>query len=617
VAGGGVVAVGVGALVGWTFSVPLLKDPLNQSVPMKADTAVGFVALGLSLLLTQQTARGTRAVASRGVALVAIVIGALTIAEWVSGHNLGIDQLLFRDPRPVVSRLFRGPRPVVSPSPGRIPPQTAALFVLLGAALWALNSARAAGSHLPRALNGAAAVVAIFAVIGYGYRIPALARVGTLTPIALSSALTFIVLCLGIAASDPNGLFARLLSSEASGVVAAKRLLPITVAVLPVLGWLQIKGGEAGVYGMATGVAIMVLLSTVVLFIAVLSLTKRLSELDVQRLIAIEREARLATLVDATNDAVVSTDADGIVTSWNRAAEELFGYAEAEMVGRSVYALMPPARHAQWRETLTAVACGEPQIDIEAHPICKDGSALATSMTLSRIMQDGRLTGLCAVSHDITDRIRDRDELERRVRERTQELTISRFETLRRLALAAEYRDEDTAQHTSRVGQGAARLAAGLGLPSDLVAQISQAAPLHDVGKIGISDTLLLKPGPLSPEEFETMKQHTTIGARLLAGSGSEVLKLGEEIALTHHERWDGSGYPSALRGEAIPIAGRIVAVVDSFDAMTNDRPYRPARTVDEALEEIERCSGTLFDPRIAATFLRQHRAARSLSPAV
>src|ERR1035438_6137015 len=141
---------------------------------------------------------------------------------------------------------------------------------------------------------------------------------------------------------------------------------------------------------------------------------------------------------------------------------------------------------------------------------------------------------------EVRDRVRARVELERSVRERTHDLFRSRAATLQSLARAAEYRDYETAQHTERVGHNAARLAAQLGLPASLAALIREAAPLHDVGKIGIPDQILLKPAKLTPEEFEIMKQHTILGARLLAGSDGEVLQLGEQIALTHHERWDG-----------------------------------------------------------------------------
>ena len=166
--------------------------------------------------------------------------------------------------------------------------------------------------------------------------------------------------------------------------------------------------------------------------------------------------------------------------------------------------------------------------------------------------------------------------LEHKVLERTAELEETQIEILERLALAAEYRDDETGEHTRRVGKMSAQIAQALGLPEIEVALIRRAAPLHDVGKIAIPDSILLKPGKLTPDEFELMKTHTALGGKMLSGGRFPLLQWAEEIALTHHERWDGTGY-LGLRGEDIPIAGRIVAVADVFDALTSRRPYRRA----------------------------------------
>ena len=193
--------------------------------------------------------------------------------------------------------------------------------------------------------------------------------------------------------------------------------------------------------------------------------------------------------------------------------------------------------------------------------------------------------------------------LEQKVRERTQELEEARIEILERLAHAAEFRDDMTGQHTRRVGTGAVLIAQALGFPQDQVELIQRAAPLHDVGKIGIPDAILLKPGSLTDEEFEVMKTHTTIGARILSGSRFPLLRMAEEIALTHHERWDGTGYPKGLRGDALPMAGRIVAVADAFDAMTNDRPYRKALSPKEAWKILWDGAGTQGDAAVIEGF--------------
>lgn len=182
-------------------------------------------------------------------------------------------------------------------------------------------------------------------------------------------------------------------------------------------------------------------------------------------------------------------------------------------------------------------------------------------------------------------------------------LETERAETLNRLALVAEYRDDDTFHHTRRVARTAYFLATQLGLDSNSASLIRQAAPLHDIGKLAVSDAILLKPGRLDRDEMRQVRGHVAAGAEILAGSHSEVLRVAEEIALTHHEWWDGSGYPAGTAGEAIPLSGRIVALADVFDALTHARPYKPAWPLADAVAEIRRLNGSQFDPRIVAAF--------------
>lgn len=183
------------------------------------------------------------------------------------------------------------------------------------------------------------------------------------------------------------------------------------------------------------------------------------------------------------------------------------------------------------------------------------------------------------------------------------ELEQARLETLQRLALAAEYRDDTTYEHTERVAHTASLLAAKLGQTQAEVDLLRLAAPLHDIGKLAVPDALLLKPGKLSPSESEQIKAHAAAGAEILADSHSDVLRLAEEIARTHHEWWDGSGYPNGLKGNAIPVSGRLVALADVFDALTHARPYKPAWKLERAIDEIARLAGSQFDPRIVAAF--------------
>jgi|GEM_PF-972720 len=200
--------------------------------------------------------------------------------------------------------------------------------------------------------------------------------------------------------------------------------------------------------------------------------------------------------------------------------------------------------------------------------------------------------------------LRAKEAAEAEVRDRTAELELAQLETVARLGVAAEYRDDRTGRHTYRVGNIAALLARALGLPDERVHLIRLAARLHDVGKIGVPDAVLLKTGRYTPEEYEIMRHHTTIGARVLQGGRSELIRLAEEIALTHHERWDGQGYPRGLSGTDIPLPGRIVAVADVWDALTTARPYKVAWTVEDAAAELRALSGSHFDPDIVAAML-------------
>jgi putative two-component system response regulator len=190
--------------------------------------------------------------------------------------------------------------------------------------------------------------------------------------------------------------------------------------------------------------------------------------------------------------------------------------------------------------------------------------------------------------------------LEQRVRDRSGELEGAHLDTLKRLAVAAEFRDDDTGRHTERVATIAALLGRAAGMGEEEVELLRRAAPLHDLGKIGIPDAILRKQGALTPTEWEVMKTHTTAGARILGGGRSRVMRLAETIALSHHERWDGSGYPEALTGDAIPLAARVVAVADVFDALTSDRVYRKAWAAQEVRVHLQADAGAHFDPALA-----------------
>ncbi|QCU89903.1 HD domain-containing phosphohydrolase [Thiomicrorhabdus sediminis] len=193
--------------------------------------------------------------------------------------------------------------------------------------------------------------------------------------------------------------------------------------------------------------------------------------------------------------------------------------------------------------------------------------------------------------------------LEAVVQERTEELHHTRLQVVQRLGKAAEYRDEETGYHILRMSHMCAHLAKSIGWDDYQCDLVLNASPMHDIGKIGIPDSVLLKPGKLDAEEWKIMQSHTTIGARMLEGDDSDLIKMAREIALTHHEKWDGSGYPNGLAGDSIPLVGRIAAIADVFDALTSERPYKKAWSVEDAVSLIKESSGKHFDPELVEVF--------------
>jgi putative two-component system response regulator len=184
------------------------------------------------------------------------------------------------------------------------------------------------------------------------------------------------------------------------------------------------------------------------------------------------------------------------------------------------------------------------------------------------------------------------------------EAQSAHLDTVRRLAVAAEYKDRQTSIHIQRMSRYCGILARGVGLVASDVDLITHASPLHDVGKIGVPDAILLKPGKLDAGEWEVMREHPVLGSRILEGSASRLIQTGQVIAMTHHERWDGSGYPRGLAGESIPLVGRISAVADVFDALTSRRPYKPAYSNEKSVEILRAGSGSQFDPLVVRTFI-------------
>jgi len=320
-------------------------------------------------------------------------------------------------------------------------------------------------------------------------------------------------------------------------------------------------------------------------------------------------EAEASRYFEESLDLLATADTSGRFTRLNTAWERKLGYSTETLCSRPFIEFVHPDDRELTNLEDTAVASGS------RDAIGFRNRYRAANGSYRWLEWSGHTSGLGgavhAVARDVT-LLHEAEEqlanhahvLESEVSSRTRELEDARAKTLHRLALVAEYRDDDTFQHTQRVGETAAAMAVRLGLPAEQAGLLREAAPLHDVGKIAIPDRILLKPGKLSAEEFGVVKTHAAIGAHILTGSGSPVLQMATVIAESHHERWDGGGYPCGLAGKAIPLVGRIVAVADAFDALTHERPYKSAWPVEDAVDEIQRGAGSHFDPSVVSAFL-------------
>ncbi len=320
-------------------------------------------------------------------------------------------------------------------------------------------------------------------------------------------------------------------------------------------------------------------------------------------------EAELLRYFDASLDLLATADHKGRFTRVNQAWEATLGYTREQMCSRPLIEFVhPDDGTATLAEFAALVEGSRDTVRFRNRYLAADGNERWLEWNAHGSCRDGLVH---AAARDITTQVEAEKQLansskllETKVAERTRELDDARAETLQRLARAGEYRDDETFQHTERVGAAAAEIAAQLGLDSEQVELIREAAPLHDIGKLAVPDGILLKPGPLADYEREVMQGHAEAGRRVLSGSGSPVLKMASVIAASHHERWDGMGYPAGLSGEAIPLVGRVVAVADVYDALTHDRPYKSAWPAERAIAEIKRAAGSHFDPRVVAAFL-------------
>lgn len=275
---------------------------------------------------------------------------------------------------------------------------------------------------------------------------------------------------------------------------------------------------------------------------------------------------------------------------------------DINMPGRSGLELLADVkRDFPETQVIMLTARGEPQIAIDALTHGAYGYLIKPAETEELLLQAAR-----ALEHRelLIARRRYTRDLETKVREQTLTIRRAHEETIHRLVEASMFRDEETGAHIQRVGLYSEVLAEALGWPAAEIDKLRMAAPMHDVGKIGIPDTILQKPGKLTDGEFKVMKTHTTIGAKMLSGSESPMLQMAQEIAFCHHERWDGTGYPQRLSGPFIPESARIVAIVDVYDALSHDRVYRPAMAEEKVLAILNDGRGTHFDPMLLHLFL-------------
>jgi putative two-component system response regulator len=293
---------------------------------------------------------------------------------------------------------------------------------------------------------------------------------------------------------------------------------------------------------------------------------------------------------------------DGQIERVNHAICTMLGHTADALRGAPFLDFTHPEDRQDSVAAVAAMLSGASQTQhLEKRYLHSSGRVIEARVALTAIRDDAQqVAQFFAQLEDVTD-----------ARRTTRQLEQAQFEMLARLAAAAELHDDNTGQHTHRVGDLSVTIAEALGLPSRQVELLRLAAPLHDVGKIAIADATLRKPGKLTVAEFEQIKTHTTAGAQMLAGSPFALLEMAEQTALTHHEKWDGSGYPAGLAGDAIPISGRIVAVADVFDALTHSRHYKPAWSTTDAITEMARQAGRHFDPHVLNAFLSAPRFGR------
>jgi PAS domain S-box-containing protein len=318
-------------------------------------------------------------------------------------------------------------------------------------------------------------------------------------------------------------------------------------------------------------------------------------------------EDRRQTIIDMAPIGIYAKDVSGHYIVANDKANELAGLQPGELVGLTDEALLAPEEMEIGMLSFQRVL--DERTSHERVDTVEIGGEVKTfkSIRFPLLDEEGEITAVGGISVDISaerEAVRLRDELTTTQQSAIEELQLSRQETIEGLTKAIELHDSSTGEHVDRMAAIASFLAIQIGFDPDQVRLLRAAAPMHDVGKIGIAAEILCKPGPLTAEEREAMERHTVVGHRIFAHFESELSRVAASIALTHHERFDGSGYPQGLEGDEIPIEGRITAVADVFDALLTDRSYRSALSLEDAVAVMRDGRGTQFDPGIVDVLL-------------
>lgn len=314
-------------------------------------------------------------------------------------------------------------------------------------------------------------------------------------------------------------------------------------------------------------------------------------------------EEQIRAAIDGAPVPIYVKDLDRRYLLANRLSHEIAGVEPGEMIGRTDSDVVSPETEQLIREGDMRVLRDREPCEREATMNLGGRERTFLSVRFPYLDAEGNLAGITGLGVDITEQRQARklqQELAGAAERSIEELRSSRQETVERLACAIEMHDAESGRHVARMARVTSYLGSQLGLDDEQILLLRTAAPMHDVGKIATPAEILRKPGPLSADERKEMERHTEVGHQILADSENELLKMAARIALSHHEWFDGSGYPRGLAGEEIPIEGRIVAVADVFDALLSDRPYRPAMSVEEATDVIRSERETHFDPEVA-----------------